>query len=432
MKKLAVILLALVLAVAFSLPAMADGIEPYGSMRLGIYWANHDYNYSTTDTDDGYNPAWTTDDSDAGIMQQLAAISRFGAKGKVGDIFAQVELGLYGDKTTTEWSHDDNDVYMRLLYATWNFGGGSLTVGQDYTPLTWTADQQGPGMFDDFETQSYDLQNAFIGLGCLWDSRRPQIRVNLDNGLSLSLIQPEDQYLPGNHDYKRTVDTTNVALDTAYDSTDGIDADATLPKMVVAYDYKTEGLMLRPGFAYSTYSLKSTDATMVDDDVTSWIGFLHGKVDLGSVALKFTGHYGQNLTNYGISGRTNQWDHTTSTSAFDASSAYVVGKEVYNAKSWGGFLQAAIPMDPYTITLGWGYAGSKNDDVPTASADIDSDGRINNQTDDVMGFFANVKVPITDNFSVTPEFDYYDGMDNSDGESDPDHWYIGMTWQADF
>ena len=79
MKKLAIGLLALTLAVVLAAPAMAEGITPYASMRLGTYWTSVDFN--------DYTNAWTTDNDDSSLMIDIADISRFGAKGQVGDIY---------------------------------------------------------------------------------------------------------------------------------------------------------------------------------------------------------------------------------------------------------------------------------------------------------------------------------------------------------
>ena len=379
MKRISIALLALTLAVLLAAPAMAAGITPYGSMRLGTYWTNHDFN--------DYGPAWTADNDDGGLMIDIATISRFGAKGQATDnIYGAVELGLIGGQNEVEYSTDSLKVYTRLLYGKWDFGGGTLTVGQDYTPVTYTSSQQGIGVFDDVNAQSYDLQNAFIGTGTLWDSRRPQIRLNLDNGFYVAAIQTEDG-------------AAGLAGDT----------DVILPKMVTGFNFKSEGLYLGPGVAFNTYNY---DNGVFDDSITSWFLFMHGKVDLGAAALKFTGHYGENLGDYGISGRNNAY-------GADASRAVVTGDDVENAACFGGWLQAAFALDPGTLTLGWGYSSSENEDV-------------GDDADALMGVFVNYKIPITDIFSVTPEFDYWDGLDDESGNEDPDHWALGATWQIDF
>ncbi len=396
MKKFGICLLALTMAVLLAAPAWAASITPYGSMRLGTYWVNHDFN--------DFDPGWTDDDSDSSLMIDIADISRFGAKGQAGDIYGVVELGLVGQENANEytWAAGGGNnlaVYTRLIYGKWDFGGGTLLVGQDYTPVTYVSSQQGPGIFDDDTNTSYDVQNAFIGVGTLWDSRIPQIKLSLDNGFYVMVGQNDHGVPPG--------------------AVAGGDADLMIPKVVTGFNFKKEGLYLGPGIAYSSYNYNDEAvAGTFDDNITSWFLFLHGKVDLGAAALKFTGHYGENLGNYAISARSNRYDGT-----LNASSAYVNGTDVDNATCYGGWVQAAFALDPGTLTLGWGYSSSQND--TTAVADYD-------EKDELMGVFVNYKIPITDNFSATPEFDYWDGMDDANGAKDPDHWALGVTWQMDF
>jgi hypothetical protein len=391
MKKLGITVLALTLAVLLAAPAMAASITPYASMRLGTYWVDHDFN--------DYNPSWTDDSDDASFMIDIADISRFGAKGQVGDIFGVVELGLTGQENDNEYTWaayggDNNTVYTRLIYGKWDFGSGTLLVGQDYSPVTYTSSQQGPGIFDDERNQSYDLQNAFIGVGTLWDSRIPQIKINLDNGFYFMVAQVDDN-TPQN--------------------AGGGDVDLTIPKTVIGFNYKTEGLYLGPGFTYQSYNYEEGS---FDDDIESWILYLHGKVNFGAVDIKFTGHYGENLGDYAITGRANRY------SGFNASRAYVdvANDDIDDAECFGGWIQASFPVDPCTVSLGWGYASQENDDADP----------MYDQEDELMGWFINCKIPIADNFSATPEFDYWDGMENAAGQDDPDHWALGITWQMDF
>ena len=404
MKKIAICGLALTLAVLLATPAMAAKIEPYASMRLGTYWVSHDFN--------DYQPSWTTDSQDDSLMIDIADISRFGARGQVGDIYGVVEVGLVGQENKNEYTWyayggNDNMVYTRLIYGRWDFGSGKLTVGQDYTPVTYPSAQQGPGIFDDSSSaaapgDSYDLQNGFIGVGCLWDSRIPQIKVNLNNGLYFVGAQNDDGTPQG--------------------APAGGDIDLVLPKMMIGYEYKTEGFYLAPGFAYQRYNYEALGGDT--EDITSYIIYLHGKADFGSVNFTFTGHYGQNLGDYAITGRYNRYSVSPTTGAvFNPSKAYWNGNDVDDAKCWGGYLTAGIPISLGSINLGWGYSSDENDTSAVVGAD---------DADELMGYFVNWRIPIADVFTCTPEFGYWDGMDNAFGQQDPDTWYLGATWQMDF
>ncbi|HID29668.1 MAG TPA: hypothetical protein EYP19_06630, partial [Desulfobacterales bacterium] len=178
MKKIAVSLLVLTLGMLLAVSAMAQ-ITPYASMRFGTFWSHTEANTTGAQDDDDLN-------------MDIARIARFGAKGQVGDIYGVVELGWDGcenkagyDMTKGEGRpYYNRDVYGRLLYGKWDFGPGCLTVGQDYTPPTYPSAQQAPGIFD--------IQNGFIGVGCLWDRRWPQLKVNMENGLYVVAAQTFD------------------------------------------------------------------------------------------------------------------------------------------------------------------------------------------------------------------------------------------------
>jgi hypothetical protein len=382
MKKIAISVLALTLAVFLATPAMAAKIEPYASMRLGTFYSSVQSNVSGVDDNNDLN-------------FDLADISRFGARGQVGDIYGVAELGLRGSKNDAGYGVSDKaayynrQVYTRLLYGKWDFGAGDLIVGQDYTPITYPSAQQAPGIFN--------LQNGFISTGCMWDRRWPQVKVNLDNGLVLAAVE--------------TYAGTSVS---GYEAPPagtmaGGNYDVTVPKLYIAYKFKREGIFLSPGFGYNVYNYndKAVGGTF-DDDISSYVVYLQGKWDPSAVGFKFAAHYGENINDFGILGR-------------PAAAGAVVDafNEVQNATSWGGYIQVAVKVDPTTISLGWGYANDENDAVGP-------------EADEKMGIFVNCKVPIAETFFITPEFSWWDGMDNAAGVEDADSWHLGITWQMDF
>jgi hypothetical protein len=381
MKKIAISVMSLTLAVLLATPVLAAKIEPYASMRMGVYWSHVDYNVDGVDDDDDLN-------------MDLADISRFGARGQVGDIYGVAELGLRGSKNQAGYGvsgkapYYNRQVYTRLLYGKWDFGSGDLIVGQDYTPLTFPSAQQAPGIFN--------LQNGFIGTGCMWDRRWPQIKVNLKNGLTLAAVQG----------YAGTGVSGNEAPPTG--TVAGGDYDVQIPKLYITYRFKREAVYLEPGFGYNTFNYDDrAQGGVFDDTIDSYVLFLKGKWDPG-VALQFAAHYGKNINDYGILGRPG------------AAGAVVDGMgSVEDATSWGGYIQVAFKVDPTTISLGWGYANDENDAVgPDA--------------DEKMGIFVNCKVPVAETFFVTPEFTWWDGMDGASGAEDADSWHLGMTMQMDF
>jgi hypothetical protein len=393
MKKFVLCFVALSLVVLVVAPAMAASITPYASMRLGTFWRHVELE------DDGLTTGGDDDDSDLEI--QLADISRFGAKGQVGDIFGHVELGLRyssnasghlvgGDLALAASGdsirpHYNRQVYTRLLYGTYKMQGATLLVGQYYTPPTFPSAQQGPGAFN--------LQNGNIGYGCLWDRRWPQVRVTLDNGFHVVAAEP-------------FAGTRVDGFSAPPLGLTGGDYDVTMPKLFVGWDFKKEGLYLGPGFGYQTMELD--DVSGVSEDVDAWVAFLKGKLALGTVDLQFAAHYGQNLNDFGILAR------GSSRAVLDASG------DVEDADSYGGYLQASFKVDTKTINVGWGYSNDENDAVGLGEAD------------EQMLYFVNCKIPIAETFFVVPEFNYADGMEDANETDDRDTWNVGILWQMDF
>ena len=147
---------------ALAIPAMAE-TTLYGSARMATF-----YNL----------PMQPATGKTAGIDEHLQANSRFGANFSNGDVGGKVEIGLRDNGTAINGSTTTGLDYTRLLYGTWNFGSGKLTVGQDYNS------------YYTFTAQVHDDDNGLNGYGALWDGRQPQIRVNLNNGVYFAAIQP--------------------------------------------------------------------------------------------------------------------------------------------------------------------------------------------------------------------------------------------------
>lgn len=372
MKRVSINFLALTTLVVFSAaPALAD-FAPYGSIRLNTFWVEK-------------KPAADGAQNDHDLWFELNDISRFGAKFKTGDVGGRVEFGLKGA------GNGNNDAYSRLLYATWDFGGGTLLVGQDYPEYTFCSAQVAPRtnvtVNNSANPHLIDYENTMTGYGCLWESRKPQIEVKMDNGLYVELIRPESGGI------------TNAPEEG--------ETDTTLPKMVLGYNLKMENLFLGPGVAYNRYN---HECRQVDEWIESYLIYLKGKAALGVIDLQWNLHYGQNLADFDI------WNRELAAAAqYDAASG-----DIENSECFGGYVQVAFNIDPATITLGYGYSQSENDRL--GLGDIDEQ-----QT-----CFVQSKIPIAETFFVVPEFSYYDGADDPWGNKEDDEWAMGIMWRADF
>jgi len=361
MKKIGVSLLAVSLVVFFAIPALAQ-FDPYGSVRVGTFWED-------------YDPNITGVDDDADFVMPLGDFSNFGAKFHTGDLHGHVQLALEGDE-------DHNGVELELLYGTWDFGGGTLLVGQDHTPYTLVSDQVAPG-------QMFDLDNGFIGFGALWDGYEPQIMLEMSSGLYVSLIQPE------------TAESLHAAVPPGWEE------DTTIPKICVGFKHETEGMSVNVGVAYNTYEAEIA-AINWEEDIDSYLIYVGGTAALGMVDLQWNLHYGQNLGDFGMVDRE------------DAAMAQIDATlDIEDSDCLGGYLQASVKVDPATITVGCGYTQSENDVL----------GR---DEDEQFSCFVNAKIPMADTFFVVPEFSFYDMMEDAMGNNEPEVWCLGLKWQMDF
>ncbi len=140
MKKLFVLFTALALVVAFTLPAAAADAASwafYGSSRVSTFY-------------EGVDKDLDTDNFSLGLQGN----SRIGARVKNGAISGRFEYGT--------------GVNTRLLYGSWDFGGGSFTVGQMYTPVN---------MF--YSNQVFGSDTDLLNVGGVYGGRNAALRLSM-------------------------------------------------------------------------------------------------------------------------------------------------------------------------------------------------------------------------------------------------------------
>ncbi len=271
---------------ALALPATAE-TNMYGSARLATF-------YNLADTPAG--------GKSAGFDEHLQGNSTFGANFKKGEVDGKFEVGA-----------GTGSVVLRLLYGTWNFGAGKLIIGQDYNSYYLGS------------AQVHTDDNAFKAYGAQWDTRQPQIRVNLNNGVYFSVIQP----------------TGNVS------GTDlGVNAEASsnvkmyLPKLNVGYARKAGAVGYNVGVVGTTF--KNVTA---DKQITAILGYANGTAAFGATLLTASISASQNAGNMSFLGR----------KVYDATNKK-------DAVGFEGFLQISQKIsDIISGNVGFGYAGDKID-----------------------------------------------------------------------
>ena len=353
MKKQLVILSAVAAVTAFAVPAMAE-TTLYGSARMATF-----YNMNDTKAAAGKT---------AGFDEHLQGNSRFGANFSNDAVGGKVEFGT--------------GVNTRLLYGTYNFGGGKLTVGQDYNS------------YYTFVAQTHGDDNGFNGYGSLWDGRQAQIRVNMNSGLYFAAITP----------YKNSAATINPVAGTPNASGAAINNAESdnnlkmyLPKLNVGYAGKAGNVSYNAGVVAQSYK----DVT-ADKQINAALGYVNGKAAFGATSLMFNLSYAQNAGNMSFAGR----------EAFDATTKK-------DAKGFEGYVQLSQKLsDSLSANAGLGYVTDKR------SGDAKADNK--------MAFFVNAPITLAKNVYITPEISYYDEMKSKTGATQAKSTAVGAQFRIDF
>ena len=273
---------------------------PYGSARVGYWYAMYDKNHVLGErTMMDYN---------------LQANSRFGVDWRSSNVTGKVEFGAGPS--------------LRLLWGRRDFGNWSLTVGQDAVAFN-RANQvfvfrNANGTFDpDF---------GLNGFGAIDGGRHPQIRADFNMGgdrLYVALIRPNTVNAPWGQE--------------------GIDA--LIPTVQVGYDVNHIDFRLMPMVMYQRYEYNSDFRKDDDFDcrVTAYVIALTAEATKNDFLFRFHMNYGQNLGNMGFAGPNN------------LSVANRTTGNVSQVKSLGGYVMVGYDVNPnLNINTGFGYTVSES------------------------------------------------------------------------
>ena len=354
MKKQLIILSAVAAVTAFAVPAMAE-TTLYGSARMATF-----YNVADAKTTAATGKT-------AGFDEHLQGNSRFGANFSNDAVGGKVEFGTA--------------VNTRLLYGTYNFGSGKLTVGQDYNS------------YYTFVAQTHGDDNGFNGYGALWDGRLAQLRVNLNNGLYIAAITPNGNVNGTPQSGSLTTNTGGIVNNAEASSNIKI----YIPKLNVGYAGKAGNISYNAGVVGQTF--KNVTA---NEQVTALLGYVNGKAGFGATTLMANLSYAQNAGNMGFAGR--QSFNTTSKK---------------DAKGFEGYVQLSQKLsDSLSANAGLGYVTDKT------SGDA--------KADDKMAIFVNAPITLAKNVYITPEISYYDEMKSKTGADQAKSYAVGAQFRIDF
>jgi hypothetical protein len=342
MKKLIAIVAALVMV---SSVAYAADWNFYGSARVRMEWTSIDTIGSS---------AASVED----FVMPMFGNSRIGANVKVSDeLSGRFEYGATPN--------------LRLLYGTWNFGSGKLTVGQDYGPLN---------MFYSGQIANDDING--LPWGGVYSGRVPQVKLTFGD-FEIALVTPNE--------------TVNGIPGTA---------ESKMPAIEASYKLKMDAAHVHVAGGYNTFTMVSGGT---EYDVDSWLIAVGAGVNFGMMYLQgnvYTGVNGGNLILLDVNGTYGN---------FGDGLADDTGTTVLDNETFGFLLVGGAKLnDMFKVEIGYGYAETDLDQATTE--------------DEVETFYANATITLAPGVFITPEIGIVDYNETTQQEVT----YGAIRWQINF
>ena len=340
MKKLMIIVATI--AVLFSSAQAADW-NFYGSARISTFYENSDISDST------------------GFDMGLQGNSRIGANVKVSDsLSGRFEYGASGGNAN-----------IRHLYGVWNFGAGSLLVGQHDGPL------RHPG-----SDQVYAGDAGLGGWGEMSSPRKAQLKLIIDT-FRLALRDPSVDYNDG---------TDNVDINT----------EVKIPSIEAKYRFVGDIYNLGISAGYGQFKVGMAN----QETISSYVVGIGGDLTFGGLLLGanlFGGQNVGNLVDTDVSGTDN-----------GAGLAVYDGTRVIDNDALAWKIHATyIFNDMFGVQAGYGYMKTELD---------------NQDKDEVQSYYLQVPITLAPGLTIVPEIGTLDYMEEGQDRID----YIGAKWQIDF
>jgi len=379
MKKLFILFVAVAMVAAFTVPAMADAEwNFYGSARMKTWYTDDD-------------PDTKNVDSDKGTTWAQQGNSRIGAKVKFND-----EIGGRFEMS--------DSFGKRLLYGTYNFGGGELLLGQGYTPTTYF-----------YSNSVYNGDGDLLNIGQFYEGRQPMIQLKFPFGLKFAAVSPtvgtyvQVPAIPQSAFPDNSVPAVNY------------DTDVTLPKLELSYGFKTDVFFVDVFGGYQSFDLESKVVGLKDTDITSTVYGVGGGANIGPVYFKLGVHQGSNVGDFA-----SLWDQAPKSATVKRNSGASIDPatgKVTDNDNMGYLAVVGFKLgDAATIEAGYGY--EEYDDNSKA---------VGAQADETVQYYVNATFNITKGFFIVPEVGIVDRDEGAvAGGAEGDITYFGLKWQINF
>jgi hypothetical protein len=360
MKKLFVCALAVAMVFAFTAPTLAADWNLYGSARMATF---------SNDVD----PQVAGVQSDTDTLWALQGNARFGGTVSAGDVGGGFEYG--------------SGPNLRKLYGTWNFGAGTLLIGQTYTPIA-----------EFYSNQVWGSDEDLLGNGMAYHGRRAMIQLAF-GGFKVAFVQPNVQ--------ATLMDSTGTAI------TSG-DNDTTLPEIVLAYKFSSDMFSVKPYLGWSSYDFTTGVTSLTQSEsVDSLVYGIGGKVNFGPGYFALNVWGGNNAGNFGM------YMATDGNAGINATTGSIIDNTTLAYAGVLGFKAS----DMWAFEAGYG-ASSSEADIPGAKVE-----------DTSFSYYINASITMAPGVFVVPEFGKYSldelkvaGVSTKQAETT----YFGAKWQINF
>jgi hypothetical protein len=396
MKKLFVLGMAALLLVAFSVPAMAD-------VKIGgIIFT--DFYYIDRDKDNLFNPQRHANSYNNTAIQVPNITRLYGRWTNEDNVGMYIEFGLGqgGGGIDASSSDDQNSAVVRHAYGWWDVNPMfQIMAGHSTTPFSPLNPNQLLG------TRSGSVNIIGVGYGDYYAGRFAQVRGTFKFGkvarLEIALVDPNGAQSAGGQFYPTPYSANNTIV----------------PRLDISVPLYLGPVHLYPGFLWQRRGVDLPSGSTIDDNITTWIGTVGGKLGVGPFAFSGEFNYGENWGNTrGLAGY--------SEPARISSATLKANNNINNAETYSWWVDLSYKFGPITPSLIYGQMKTKN---KVSGTDVSNEAKS-------QMYGISIPIDLAKGFRVRPELMWYDDgdlkVDGSASESLGKYMIAGVQFQITF
>ena len=333
--------------------AFAADWKFYGTASVNTFWADSDLNDTTT------------------YSQVLNPGANIGAEVAASDTLS----GGF------EYGTENGSANVVTLWGAWDFGAGSLMIGQDEVVA-----------YQGISGQVWDDDRALDGLGEFNPGERAQIRLTF-GAFEIAAVEPDTQVAKDTDD-----DPGRTVIGLADD-----DSEANIPNIQIRYTFDNNNFDAGLAGGFGSFDHKG-------EDVTSYVALASIGVTVNRFRLAAQGWFGQNVGN--IAAQDTRGEGEDGFAIFE-------NDRIYDVDAWGAALVAQMVVnDMLSLEIGYGYV----------DLDYGNAGLYVNDSDEVMSYYLSAPVTLAEGVSIVPEIGVVDYNESGQDEIT----YGGAKWQIEF